>query len=133
MAMVVKRRADRLAEAAIIKKAQVKKARRSDTKDFESVCDKFIEAVMKIREAMKSTSTTKSYDLFFGGYEQCDELLRDPAYHDCKEAQFAYQLLLGANSWLLHEADKLGADYVPPEHFYKCWDRTGINLRNLPV
>ena len=133
MAMIIKRRSDRIAEANLIKKAQVKKARRSDTSDFESVCDKFIEAVMKIRAAMKTTNTTQNYDHFFGGYEQCDALLRDPAYHDCKEAQFAYQLLLGANSWLLHEADKLGADYIPPEHFYKCWDRAGIDLRNLPV
>ena len=133
MAMVVKRRADPLAEAAIIKKAQVKKARRSDTKDFELVANKFVEAVMKIREAMKATNTTQNYDHFFGGFEQCDALLRDPAYHSSREAQFAYQLLLGADSWLRHEADKLGEAYVSPESFYKCWDLQGINLRGLPV
>lgn len=133
MAMIIKRRSDRIAEANLIKKAQVKKARRSDTHDFEMVAGKFVEAVMKIREAMKATDTTQNYDYFFGGFEQCDALLRDPAYHESKEAQFAYQLLLGADSWLRHEADKLGEEYVSPESFYKCWDLQGIDLRGQPV
>ena len=133
MAMIIKRRSDRIAEANLIKKAQVKKARRSDTHDFEMVGDKFVEAVMKIRAAMKTTNTTQNYDYFFGGYEQCDALLRDPAYHQCQEAQFAYQLLLGADSWLRHEADKLGEEYIPPSHFFLTWLRHGYDLRNLPV
>lgn len=133
MAMVIKRRSDRIAEANLIKKAQVKKARKSNTADFEIAGDKFVEAVMKIREAMKTSATTKNYDMFFGGYEQCDELLRDPAYHECKEAQFAYQLLLGANAWLCHEADKLGEDYIPPKHYFATWLRHGYDLRNLSV
>lgn len=129
MALHVMRRSDRIAEAALIKKAQIKRARRSDTTDFETVAHKFIEAVMKIREAMATTNTEKDYSTFFGGYEQCDALLQDPAYRTCQDAQFAYQLLLGANSWLIHEAGKLGESYVAPEHYYKCWDTVGINLR----
>lgn len=131
MAMHVMRRSDRIAEAAIIKRAQIKKARRSDTADFETVAHKFIEAVMKIREAMANTDTQNDYSTFFGGYEQCDALLQDPAYRKSQDAQFAYQLLLGADSWLKHEADKLGENYVAPEHYYKCWDTVGINLRGL--
>ena len=127
MALHVMRRSDRIAEAAIVKRAQIKKARRSDTTDFEMVSHKFIEAVMKIREAMAATNTERDYSTFFGGYEQCDAMLQDPAYRASQDAQFAYQLLLGADSWLKHEADKLGENYVAPEHFYTV----GINLRGL--
>ena len=133
--LIVKRRAEREAEQRIIANAQVKKARSNNTADFELVAGKFREAVMKIRAAMKTTDTQYNYDTFFGGYEQCDMLLRDPAYHSCSEAQFAYQLLLGADSWLKHEADKLGENYVPPEHFYKAWllNNPPIDLRGLNV
>ena len=131
--MIITRRANRIAEANLIKKAQIKKARRADTTDFDRVADKFVEAVMKIRAAMMASGSKENYNLFFGGFEQCDALLRDPAYHESKEAQFAYQLLLGADSWLRHEADKLGEEYVPPNHFFICWLRHGVDLRNMPV
>lgn len=133
MAMHVMRRSDRIAEAKLIEKAQIKKARRSDTSDFELVARKFVEAVMKVREAMAATDTKEDYSKFFGGYEQCDLLLQDPAYRNSADAQFAYQLLLGADQWLKHEADKLGEKYIPPEHFYKAWDYFGIDLRGKSV
>ena len=131
MAMVLTRRMDRVAERRIIAEAQKKKARSDDTTDFNMVAHKFVTAVLKVREAMKKTRSSINYDYFFGGFEQCDALLQDPAYIASREAQYAYQLLLGADQWLKHEADKLGEEYVSPNHFYKAWELHGVDLRHL--
>lgn len=133
MAMIVKRRSERLFERNILHQARTKVARKTDTSDFERVAHKFVEAVYAIRDAMKKAGSEQNYDLFFGGFEQCDALLQDPAYKQSAEAQYCYQLLLGADAWLKHEADKLGEEYVSPEHYFKCWDLEGINLRNQDV
>lgn len=119
--MVVKRRSTREAEARIIKLAQIKKTRSTDTTDFVYVAGKFREAVMNIRNIMQNTPTTVDYSNFFGGYEQCEILLQDPAYRASQDAQFAYSVFLGVDQWMRHEADKLGEDYIPPKHFFKAW------------
>lgn len=130
MGMIIKRGSERRLEASIIKRARIKAARTADTSDYVLVCHKFVEAVMAVRKAMKEAGSERDYDYFFGGFEQCDELLQDPVYRTSSEAQYAYQLLLGADQWLKHEAEKLGEAYVSPEHFYKCWEIvTGIDLR----
>ena len=133
MPMMVRRRIDRLTEQRIIREAQIKKATTTDTSQFERVASKFVAAVMKVREAMATTDTTNDYSMFFGGFEQCDALVQDPAYQASQEAQMAYQLLLGADSWLRHEASKLGEEYVPPEHFFKTWELAGYDLRGHDV
>ena len=131
MALIVKRRSDRIAAARLLKQAQVKRATTDSNQDYLLVCDKFIKTVYRVREAMKKAGATdfSNYDLFFGGFEQCDTMLQDPKYKKSEEARYAYELLMGANIWLKHEAEKLGQDYVSPEHFYKCWDTVGIDLR----
>lgn len=133
MSMIVKKRSERLFERNVLRQARVKVAKKTDTSDFDRVAKKFVEAVYAIRIAMRNAGSLVNYDTFFGGFEQCDELLQDPAYKQSSEAQYAYQLLLGADAWLKHEADKLGEDYVSPEHFFKAWDNEGIDLRNLDV
>lgn len=133
MSMIVKRRSERLFERNVLHQARIKVAKKTDTSDFDRVAKKFVEAVYAIREAMKNAGSLTNYDMFFGGFEQCDALLQDPAYKQSSDAQYAYQLLLGADAWLKHEADKLGEDYVSPEHFFKAWDNEGINLRDLDV
>ena len=129
MAMIVKRRSERLFERNILQQARTKVARKTDTSDFERVARKFIDATYAIRKAMKETDSANNYDLFFGGFEQCDALLQDPAFKSSPDAQYAYQLLLGADAWLKHEADKLGEEYRSPEHYFKCWDLEGFDLR----
>lgn len=131
MSMDVVRRSSRAAAAKILKQARIKQSRTDSNADYLMVCEKFITAVMKVRAAMKAAGATdfNNYDLFFGGFEQCDIMLQSEAYMKSSEAQFAYSLLTGADSWLKHEADKLGEAYVSPEHFYKCWDQVGIDLR----
>lgn len=131
MAMVLTRRMDRVAERRIIAEAQKKKARSDDPTDFNMVAHKFVTAVLNIRQVMKKIGSEINYDYFFGGFEQCDALLQDPAFIASSEAQYAYQLLLGADTWLKHEADKLGEEYVSPNHFYKAWELHGIDLRHL--
>ena len=133
MAMIIKRRSERLFERNILQQARTKVARKTDTSDFERVARKFIDATYAIRKAMKETDSENNYDLFFGGFEQCDALLQDPAFKASPDAQYAYQLLLGADAWLKHEADKLGEEYRSPEHFFKCWDLENIDLRNQGV
>ncbi len=133
MSMIIKRRGDRVLENEILRKARTKVARTKDASDFEKVARQFIKAVYDIRSIMKDSGSTKNYDLFFGGFEQCAELLNDPAFKISQKAQYAYTVLLGVDAWLKHEADKLGEDYVSPEHFYKCWDLEGIDLRNHDV
>lgn len=127
MAMVVKRRADRLAEAAIIKKAQVKKARRSDTSDFEIAAKIFTDAAKAIRVKMKELGSD-AYEHFHAGFEECAALRLDPIFVGSQEAQYLYGNLEGADRWLLHEADKLGQSYVSPAHFYKAWELAGEPL-----
>lgn len=126
MSIVIKRRATRVAEAKLIKTAQVKKARTTSEDDFNIAAKKFVEAAKGIRAVMKKLGSNK-YEKFFGGFEECDALLQDPLYVKSQEAQYRYQLLLGADQWLKHEADKLGADFVSPKHFYKAWERFGAD------
>ena len=133
MPMIVKRRSERLFERNVLNQARIKVARTTDTSDFDRVAKKFVESVYAIRKAMKDAGSEQNYDLFFGGFEQCDALLQDPVYKTSTEAQYAYQLLLGADAWLKHEADKLGEEYVSPSHFYKCWLNEGIDLRGKDV
>lgn len=129
MSMLIARRMDRVAERRIIAEAQKKKARSNDPSDFNMVAHKFVTAVLNIRNVMKKVGSELNYDNFFGGFEQCDALLQDPAFIASPEAQYAYQLLLGADTWLKHEADKLGEEYVSPNHFYIAWLNHGIDLR----
>lgn len=121
--MIVKRRSDRVAAAKIVKEAQIKKARTLSVADFKMVAKKFCSAVHLLRNAMKSVGSKdfSNYDQFFGGFEQCDIMLQDPLYWKSTDAQRYYTLLMGANDWLKHEADKLGEMYVSPNHFYYAW------------
>ena len=118
--MIIRRKSDRDAEKRILEEARKKVATKDTNADFLVAAGKFIEAVKKIRQAMGAAGAP-GYDNFFGGYEECDVLLNDPIYQTCTRAQFAYQLLLGANSWLRHEADKLGETYKSPNHFFLAW------------
>lgn len=129
--MVVKRRSDRIREAQILKQARIKQTRTNSNKDYIMVAKKFVEAVMMVRKAMKEAGAKdfNNYDLFFGGFEQCDAMLQSKEYFESDAAKYAYSVLQGADSWLKHEADKLGEAYVSPEHYYKAWDLYGIDLR----
>lgn len=133
--MVISRVADRISERRVISEAQIKPARSTDTKDFEYVAGKFREAVMKIRAAMEKAGSKIDYSNFFGGYEQCEVLLQDPAFRSSQDAIFEYNVFLGVDQWLRHESDKLGQNYIPPNHFFKAWLLADppIDLRNLNV
>ena len=137
MALIVKRRSDRIAAARLLKQAQVKKTRTDSNQDYLMVCEKFVTAVHKVRDAMKKTGSTdfNNYDQFFGGFEQCDIMLQDEKYKNSPEARYAYELLIGADSWLKHEAEKLGEDYISPQHFYLAWwyvEHIWIDPKNPP-
>ena len=133
MSMIIKRRGDRVLENEILRKARTKMARTNDTSDFDRVAKQFVEAVYNIRNIMKEEGSTRNYDNFFGGFEQCAELLKDPAFKISQKAQYAYTALLGVDAWLKHEADKLGEKYVSPNHFYIAWLNENIDLRGLDV
>jgi len=128
MSMVITRRASRAAAARIVKEAQVKPARTTDTADFELAARLFTDAAKAIRAKMKELGSD-AYEHFHAGFDECAILRADPIFANSQEAQYLYGNLEGADRFLLHEADKLGQEYISPNHFYKAWELAGEPLR----
>ena len=128
MAMIVKRRSERLFERNVSQQARVKVARTTDTKDFELAAKVFTDTAKAIRVKMKELGSD-AYDNFHAGFEECAALRMDPLFVGSQEAQYLYGNLEGADRWLLHEADKLGQNYISPAHFYEAWRLAGEPLK----
>lgn len=124
MNMIVKRRSDRIAEARLIKEAQIKKARTDSDEDFRTAAKLFTDTAIAIRKKMKELGTDK-FNNFHAGFEECAELRADPLFMKSSEAQYLFGNLQGADSWLRHAADKLGEAYISPAHFFKAWELAG--------
>jgi len=128
MGMAITRRMDRIAEARIIKQAQIKQARTTDTRDFEFAAKIFTDAAKALRNKMKELGSN-DYDHFHAGFDECIILRQDPLFINSQEAQYLYGNIEGANSFMRHEADKLGQAYISPAHFYKAWELAGEPLK----
>ena len=126
--MIVKRVEDRISERRIIKEAQIKPARSTDTTDFEYAAKIFTDAAKALRAKMKELGSN-NYEHFHAGFDECIILRQDPLFVNSQEAQYLYGNIEGANSFMRHEADKLGQAYVSPAHFYRAWELAGEPLK----
>lgn len=121
MSIIIQRRSDRVAAAQIVKQAQIKPATTDTDDDFKIAAKLFTDAAKALRAKMKELGSN-DYDDFHAGFEECAALRADPIFVNSQDAQYLYGNLAGADSWLRHEASKLGQAYVSPAHFYKAWE-----------